>query len=118
MKAALLLVVLSLPAIALASSDKTWETGKLMDYEKTSETGVYTNYATGQVQSNRQVIRHIEIAGSDLIYFADFRVTLFEHKPELIENSDIKYRVEKDSLWFVDETGREFKGRIIKRRKP
>lgn len=112
-----LALVLSVPALAKDKVAPEWQTGKLVSFDKTITHGIYAP-GNGTVMETKHREGHVVIASPDLEYFGDFRYHGFSHLPELTENGTVKYRIEKDNLFFQDDTGREYKTHIFKRRKP
>lgn len=110
-------LVLSVPAFAKDKIVPEWQTGKLISFDKTIDRGIYSP-GNGQVMETKHREGHVVIASPEVEFFSDFRYHGFSHLPELTENGSVKYRIEKDNLWFLDDTGREYKTHIFKRRKP
>jgi hypothetical protein len=109
-------LLLVLCPLASASKITDWQTGKLASLDATSIPSVHGGFNDIPVSSSTRTTCQIGILAEGVEYFADFRCNP-RHGAQLTENGEIKYHVEKDSLWFLDERGKEYKCRIFKRRK-
>lgn len=100
-----LILLASLPL--LAAKQREWHTGKLV-----SMTQTHTDI------NNSTTINHVEIDAGDVTYFADqFMKFAWNHSPKLTENSEVKWAVDNNDFYLIDEAGKEFKLKLIKKRK-
>jgi hypothetical protein len=107
---------------------REWKTGKVLDtdsekfttYGGSTTTGQINNNGTYNSTTNRASWNHEQytyaIEGDDYIYIIS-RVLSFrwDKEAQLTVNAPIKYAVEKNKLYFIDENEREMKGKIIKK---
>ena len=134
----LFLFLFSFIALAQANDDqketnknkkgREWKTGKVLDtdseslttYGGSTTTGQINNNGTYNSSTNRASWNHEKftyaIEGDDYIYIIS-RVLSFrwDKEAQLTINAPIKYAVEKNKLYFIDENNREMKGKIIKK---
>lgn len=107
---------------------REWKIGKLLDSDSNSYTTYGNSSTTGKLNSNgtynsttsqsgwnhNQYFYTIE--GDDYVFIVS-RVLSFrwQREPQVTINGPIKYAVQKDKLYFIDDNGREMNGKITKK---
>jgi hypothetical protein len=109
------LILAGILAVTLSAKDRNWQTGKMID------TQISTRYA-GQTGANGStdpiniVWQTVVIAGDDYTYAAERTLRWRWSKPAaLTVNAPVKFAVEKQKLFLVDDSGKEYELYIDKR---
>lgn len=123
-----LAVALLLSALACATDKpRAWQTGKLLDTERTRVlTGTrserdYSSPSGQRSQAECEPIDTYAIEGATYSYVVQelrnrFKPTIRPPKPANVTvNGEVRYAVEKDKLFFVDEDGKEHQTAILKK---
>ncbi|HTC92881.1 MAG TPA: hypothetical protein VK699_05460 [Terriglobales bacterium] len=130
MKTFLAILLMSICVVA-AQKDVQWKTGKLLSIGKQHWTSYEGSTTTGRVDDNGNInaSNNVEARGhntfraqvddGEYTYFAERTLNWrFQHEPILTENDDVKFRIEgKDDFILQDDRGKEFKMKLIKKRK-
>jgi hypothetical protein len=123
--------VLLLSSFAItAEKPKEWKTGKLISFNQHGWTSRGGSTTTGSVNpdgtfnasTNTASWNHVTfyavVDAGELTYFAERTLSWrWQRSPRMTENTEVKWRIEKDNLFLVDDAGKEFKMSIVKRRK-
>jgi hypothetical protein len=127
-----LLLALILTSVILLASDKQreWRTGKLLTADKQHWVSHSGSSTTGQIDANGNLHANtsestwghntysVAIDDGEYIYICERTLSLrWQHDPRFTENADVKWALEKDTVYVIDDTGREFKMKLQKRRK-
>lgn len=109
---------------------REWRTGKLVSADKEHWTSHSGSTTTGHVDDNGNVQAStsestwghntytVAIDDGEYLYFCSRTLSLrWQHDPKFTENANVKWAIEKNDVYIVDDTGREFKMELVKRRK-
>jgi len=122
----ILLVLLS--SIAAGKKERQWQTGKLLDTNSEGYTtyggsstqghvnadGTYTASTTPSSWRHQKYV--FVIQGDDMIYVVSHVLSFrWSKEVHLTVNGPVKYAVEKDNFYLLDEKDREFKMHIEKK---
>lgn len=130
LRVSLLICVVVAFCIPSNCASRDWKTGKILSFNQegwashgssttsgTIDEGGSFNATTTQTSWHHETY-YLAIEDETFIYFAERTLSFrFQHSPKITENADAKYAIEKDSIYVLDDGGREFKMSIIKRRK-
>jgi hypothetical protein len=109
------LILAGIIAVSATAKDHNWQTGKMID------TQISTRYAgqtggNGNTEPINIVWQTVVIAGDNYTYAAERTLRWRWTKPaNLTVNAPIKFAVEKEKLFLVDDSGREYQLDIDKR---
>jgi hypothetical protein len=125
----LLLLILVCPLFA-AKKEAEWRTGHLLSASREhwiSTSGSSTNGNIDQAgnyhaQTTQNSWGHntyyVALEDSQFVYYAERTLSWrWQHDPHFTENADVPWMLDKDNLTVKDDTGREFKMKLVKRRK-
>ena len=120
--AVLLLITLTVPALA-GNKPRTWKTGKLLDAD-TILIKIYNNahpsgsdVAKARMGQTYSYLKKyaLVIEGEEGVYAVSHALPSRRSKMvQLTVNGPVKYAVDKDKFYLIDETGKEFKLKIDK----
>jgi len=125
------LVLICLIATAAAEKrPREWRTGKLLSADKKHWFSHSGSATTGHVDENGNLNAStsdstwghntyaVAIDDGEYIYFCSRTLSFrWQHDPNFTENAEVKWAIEKRDVYIVDDTGREFKMELVKRRK-
>jgi hypothetical protein len=122
-------VILLLVSLALGDKkDREWKTGKVLDTESASfrtyggsntegrvnPDGTYSASTSQASWNHKKYV--FAIQGDDVIYIVSHVLSFrWSKEVQLTVNGPVKYAVEKNKLYLVDENNREFKMKIEKK---
>jgi hypothetical protein len=134
-----LLVVLSLfglivPAMTAAEKKRDWQIGQVLDAQMGTAYAGSTSRSTpvpgikpdGRYSTQASTVTNtsadydvsfiVTVQGDTLIYVASERITVLHRKAaNLTVNAPVKFAIEKDKLFVVDEDGKEHESHINKK---
>jgi hypothetical protein len=118
----ILCLVLSVPAFA-SHEPKEYQTGKFVSLQsRPVTTGSHTSYSDygADTTTSQVLVNDMSIAGADGYIYVVRSVEhwRWSHNPQVTENASVQYRIEKRDFYFVDESNKEIKCKIVKRIKP
>ena len=127
---ALIMILAAVPTVAGEAKARDWRVGRLLSLKDESwtsrtttlvtcnSTGGYTNCTGGQGAEWAHDTYYVTIAAGSKSYFASRTLSWrFQRSPRFTENMPVRFAVEGDKLFVLDETGREFKMYLSKKRK-
>lgn len=136
MKARLLLAVVLVVGVACASwsqqkKTRNWQEGVLLSVEKTKELDStttttdtegkvkpgdkYSEQSTSTKNQNYDYYAIYAVQAGDIIYTARQHLLFSFSKPANIALGEkLKYAVEKDKLYMLDDDGKEFSAKVVK----
>ena len=114
--------------------DRMWQTGKVLDTEKNSyfaglygtgdqtgsvsvsgNKGTYSGSSTTTTTAKYRVYQNYVIESEKYVFLTEQRLRWIWSKPaRLIVNGPVKFAVEKDKLYIIDEDGKEVETKIVK----
>ena len=78
--------------------------------------GNYSATTTPDVEWGHNTYQ-VVLDDAKMLYFAERTLSFrWQHDPRFTENSQVKFRLDGDNLTVVDDTGKEFKMKVTKRR--
>lgn len=122
--------VLGSPSVLYAhKSAPEWKSAKLVSFgveHWTSESGAQTNGhwdGNGNYSSTTTETEwghntyHVVLDDGRMLYFAERTLSFrWQRDPDFTENAVVRFSLEGDRLSVIDDNGREFKMRLVKRR--
>jgi hypothetical protein len=103
-------LVLIFCATGLTAED--WNTGTLLSFNHHQDTTLHQG-----TEKNDGITFYLKVDVGDRIYFVNHHIGfIFQHTPQLTENSTIRWRAEKGMFVYLDDTGRKFKAYVDKTR--
>lgn len=134
----LLLISFSLALLCAApasAADRAWQQGKVLSVEKTSEFQgtTYNTNASGEAKDTRRGTKYEDhstttatdnhdnfmvyvIAEGDKLYTAKQRLLFpWSKHANLTVGDSLKFAIEKGKLYMLDDDGKEFSAKIIKK---
>jgi hypothetical protein len=128
--AALAAVFLLVGPLTAKEKPREWRTGKLLSADKqhwvshggSTTTGHVDDYGNLQASTSDSSWGHntydVAIEDGEYIYMCSRTLNFrWQHDPKFTENADVKWAIEKNAVYLLDDTGREFKMELVKRRK-
>lgn len=124
----ILLLLLCCLSIQADKKERDWKTGKLLDTDSTRYTttsgsntrgqinpdGTYSSSTSATTASYRKFI--FVVRGDDITYVVSHVLSWrWSKEIQLTVNGPVKYAVEKNDFYILDEKGREFKMKIEKK---
>jgi len=129
MRSRLMLFALLFLALPCVAKDHAWRSGRLVSFKDESWTtssttpvncnagGGYANCVGGQTINFGHVTYYVDIMEGSKSYYASRTLNWrWQKSPKLTENSPVKFAIERDTLFLLDDDGREFKMFVGKKR--
>lgn len=126
------LVVLLLtvsPLFHAKDAKAQWNTGKLLSVDREQWTSTDRRTTSGSVDGSGNISAttrestsehhsfQVVVDDGQFTYFAERTLDWWQRKPLLTENAEVKWRLDKDKFILLDERGKEFKMKLVKKRK-
>jgi len=124
------LAILCLPAITLAAKhNPVWQDAKLLSFDAQQGKDTGNTETNGKIKSDgtysgtttendwSYVDYHVVLDDGKMLYFGTWRLVFrWQHTPHFTENKMVKFDLDGDNMTVVDDTGKEIKMKITKRR--
>lgn len=99
-------VFLMLSTFALAQ----WNTAKVVSFDMKK----FHNIETDNMERNYELV----VQQGDMLYYAERTLEVSgQRAPLFTEGADVKFKLDKNNLTVVEESGREFKMKLVKKSK-